>query len=482
MSAPEPPDGQAQSVASTSSQAATLPRHTHPLTPLVQAVQTAPVGIFAAFLIGRNFVSGQSLPVFWLIVMGVIAIVVIVGGLQYLAWQRLTFWFDADGDFRMDSGIVTRRERRLQLSRLQGVDVVQPLLARVVGLASLNIEVAGSGDSRITLSYLPLAQAQELRNEVIARSAGVRSDAGEAPEEALVQVPSKDLLVSLLLRGTTVFLLGLTVLIVFVIVMSAGAAGLIVLLTGGVPLIIVFAEFTQYFNFTVAKSPDGLRLKSGLFQVKAQTIPPGRVQAVEFVQSWLWRRKNWVRVRLTVAGLQSGDGGQSNNTETVLLPVAPYEVALSVVSHILPGVDVTSVVLEPAPKRARKRAWIQHAQLGVGHDDKVFVTERGRFVSHVAVVPHARVQSVRVTQGPWERALDLATMHVDSPPGPVMISALYRDAGEARDLAEQQNKRSIAAARSDPHTHWMQPDAQESSQEPGPSKRPPDDRPEIVNH
>ena len=46
-------------------------------------------------------------------------------------------------------------------------------------------------------------------------------------------------------------------------------------------------EFARYYDFTVAESADGLRLRSGLFQVQSQTIPPGRVQAIEFEQSWI---------------------------------------------------------------------------------------------------------------------------------------------------------------------------------------------------
>lgn len=451
-----PVDPDSQRVGSEYHSGATEPRHTNPITPWVQALQLLPVGLLIAFMLLRNILSSGNGMVLLLTIGVAIVITLLLAGLQFLAWQRLTFWFDNDGDFRMNSGIVTRRERRLQLSRLQGVDVVQPLLARVVGLASLNVEVAGVGDSRVTVSYLTLPEAQALRNEVLARSAGVRPDAGEAPERPLVQVPAKDLLLSLLMRGVTVVLLAVTILIVVVTVMTAGTAGLLILVTGGVPLLIVVAEFTQYFNFQVAESADGLRIKSGLFQIKAQTFPPGRVQAVEFVQPLLWRRKNWVRVRLNVAGLESADDGQSGESvQTVLLPVAPRDVALSVVSHILPGVDLSTIDLKPAPARSSKRAWIQHAQLGVGFSDQVFVTRRGRFERRLAVVPHARTQSVRVTQGAWERALGLATMHVDSPPGPVEISALYRDAGEARELAEEQNKRAQQAAATDPNTHWM---------------------------
>ena len=47
----------------------------------------------------------------------------------------------------------------------------------------------------------------------------------------------------------------------------------------------------------------------------------------------------------------------------------------------------------------------------------MFITRSGRITERWDVVPHARTQSVRVTQGPWQRSLGLASMHVDSTPG-----------------------------------------------------------------
>jgi putative membrane protein len=35
-------------------------------------------------------------------------------------------------------------------------------------------------------------------------------------------------------------------------------------------------------------------------------------------------------------------------------------------------------------------------------------------------------------QGPWERALNLASLHVDTTPGPVNVVALHLDADEVR--------------------------------------------------
>ena len=457
MSLPPPP----RPVAPTRT-GATEPRRTHPVTPVVHAVRMLPVAIVIGVAALGQFVA--QVPVL-AGALGVIVVAVLVAvitcAFQFLSWQRFTFWFDDEGDLRLASGVLTRRERRLQLSRLQGVEVVQPLVARLFGMAGITVEVGGVGDSKAQIQYLTLTQAQELRNETIARAAGLHPDVGEAPQSALVTGPARDLAWSLALRGSTVLIVLVTVMVVTTTWISAGPVGLFFVLVGGIPLVMIGVEFARYYDFTVAESADGLRLRSGLFQVQSQTIPPGRVQAIEFEQSWLWRRRDWVRVRLNVAGMgAAGDDDRERNIEQVLLPVAPYTVAVAVVERVLPGVDARAIPLTPAPPQAARRAWIQFRRLGVGHTDQVFVTERGRFVNRLAVVPHARTQSVRVRQGPWQRRLGLASMYVDSVPGPVSVQALHRGAAEARELAEAQNARALAAVSEAGNRRWMQPGPQ----------------------
>jgi putative membrane protein len=388
--------------------------------------------------------------------LSVILVVVLFGVLQFLEWTRLTYWFDEDGDLRVDSGVLTRKQRRLQLSRLQSVDVVSPLVARLVGLAAVRVEVAGSHDSKAVLQFLTRTEAQELRNEIVARSAGLAHDAGEAPEFVLANVPPGELFASLVLRGTTFVLLVATAAIVVITIMAAGTVGIVFLFVGGVPIFQVFAEFARYYGFTVAQSEDGVRLRHGLLSTAQQTVPPGRVQAIGFVQPILWRRRGWVRVRLNIAGTSTRNqgSGEESYSENVLLPVAPWPLAIDIVRHVLPGVDLAAVPLHPAPRRAAKRSFIQWQQLAVGWDDQVLVTRRGRFRREWSVVPHARTQSVRVTQGPWERALDLATMHVDSTPGRVRIVAHHQDAGTVRAYAQHQADRAAAARATDTSVRW----------------------------
>jgi putative membrane protein len=305
----------------------------------------------------------------------------------------------------------------------------------------------------------------------------VRHDIAEAPENVLVRVPPGDLVISLLLRAETWLLLAASILLLATTLWTNGVSGIGFLLVGGIPVFQVFTQFTRYYDFTVAESPDGLRLRHGLLQKTRQTVPPGRVQAVGFVQPFLWRRRGWVRVRLNVAGASSSTQGSGNETytENVLLPVAPWSVALAIVARVLPGVDLQSIPTIPAPERSRRRAWIQWRQLAVGWDDQVFITRGGRITERWDVVPHARTQSVRVTQGPWQRSLGLASMHVDSTPGAVKITGHHRDADEARRLAQEQADRASVARAGDRSLRWVAQqhlEATSSAVEPDPGEGP----------
>lgn len=432
-------------------------RHVHPVTPVVHGVAVLPIAAVVAVAWGGGLLAQFGIGAFAAGVLLILLIGTAVTAWSYLAWRNLWYWFDDDGDFRVDSGVFTRQQRRLQLSRLQAVDVAQPLFARFFSMAEVTVEVAGSGDSRVRLRYLRLDDARALRSEVLARAAGLASGAGEAPESPIVTVPTRDLVVSLLMRSVTAGLLLVTVLLLVGTVLTQGWSGLaLALVTGGVPILIVVAEFMRYFHFTVSQSPDGLRLRFGLARTETRTVPPGRVQAIELVEPLLWRRWRWVRVRVNIAGV-GGEGANSQKEETLLIPVATRDVAIDLVHRVLPGLDIDGLEWTAAPERCRRRSPIQWRQLAVAWDDTVLATRRGRVTRRLALIPHARTQSVRVTQGPWERALDLATVHADSTPGPVTVKALHLDAALAREVADDQAVRAGRARGVDTSTHWANP-------------------------
>lgn len=431
-------------------------RRVHPITPVVKVSTYLPALIIVVIATFGSAIFSEPHGVL-LLIGGLLVLVALAMGYEFLSYRRLAFWFDDDGDLRVQSGVIFHQERRMQLSRLQTVDINRPLVARVFGFAALRIEVAGAGDSRADLQYLTMDEASALRSEILARSAGLQHDAGEAPEEPLLVVPTKDLLVSLLLRAITVFLVLLTVLIVVSTVLTTGWSGIFTVFLGGVPLAMVFAEFSQLYNFTVAQSPDGIRLRHGLLQTQARTIPPGRVTAVEFVEPLFWRRKGWVRLYVTVAGLTKND--DEAGTESVLLPVAPREIAEDLFARVMPGAQPAAVELHAPVGNIKRRSPIQWRYLRAGADGRIAVCTRGRVTRRRQIVDHARVQSVRITQGLWERSLDLATVHLDLPPG--RISARWEHFGleQAAGLARTELTHMRAARASDSSTRWMRGDS-----------------------
>jgi putative membrane protein len=154
-----------------------------------------------------------------------------------------------------------------------------------------------------------------------------------------------------------------------------------------------------------------------------------------------WRLFGWAQVRMNVAGYV----GNSNSKATVLLPVTDRAYALALVGWLMGGVDLDAVPLDRPPRRAALRAPLWWRRQLVGSDESVFVAQHGLLSRTIDVVPHERTQSVRLTSGPLQRVLGLATVHLDSTRGPVRIRAANRDALAARAMLDRQVDRARKA-------------------------------------
>jgi putative membrane protein len=194
-------------------------------------------------------------------------------------------------------------------------------------------------------------------------------------------------------------------------------------------------KFTGYYGFRLSESAEGLHVRRGLTALSSQTIATARIQGVAVLEPVLWRPFGWARLDVSVAGYQSGEGDSAQASSTVM-PVASRDEVVALAAHVLGGREAGRVPLEPPPNRARWRAPLTAWNLAAGSDPELVVSRRGFWVRRTDVVPHARVQSVRVTQGPLQRLLALADVHVDSPPGPVTVRARHVDAVAARPFVD----------------------------------------------
>ncbi|WP_062210910.1 PH domain-containing protein [Streptomyces sp. NBRC 109706] len=458
---PERAEGQAtESPAEVSTEtSAEIPagrgKRLHPLTPWRRA--WAPVaGLFAVALQNASEVRDQAQGdgLGWLL-LGVAVLVLGATAYGYLSW-RVTRYLVTDTELRIRTGLLFRRTAHLRLDRIQAIDISRPLLARAFGVAKLKMDVVGSG-SADELAFLDEGEAADLRAELLARAAGIAPEAapgaGEAPAHQLHQVDARMLGWSLALLGVGWGAL-LAALVITPLIWLA-TASVFPALAVLVPLLAAIwrgslgAFLTQY-GWTVSESPDGLRLDHGLLQRDHATVPPGRVQAVRIVEPLLWRPRGWLRVELDVAG--------EGNERGLLLPVATRATAVELLGRILPDVrlDETLAQVTTAPRRARWAVPVWRVGYGHGVTDAVFVARAGRLRRVHTLVPHAKVQSVRLTQGPWEQRLGLASIHVDQGANGTATARL-QDAAYAADEVARQADRSRLGRRTATPDRWLTP-------------------------
>ena len=98
----------------------------------------------------------------------------------------------------------------------------------------------------------------------------------------------------------------------------------------------VWRQFNSDFGTVVAAAPDGLRLRSGLVQTTAETIRPGRVQAVRLVEPLVWRAFGWCRLEVDVAGPRQRRENRSEAQRLrALIPVGSRADAEQMIGELL---------------------------------------------------------------------------------------------------------------------------------------------------
>lgn len=403
----------------------------HPLSPFVRAGR----GLIAVFLIvvlplasgGRRASLGNDA----LHLAGLIVLLI----LGFVSWL-VTRWRVEGGVLRVESGLIRRTSERFPLSQIQAIDTVRPGLARVFGLAELRIRLASGGGKAGRLAYLGNAEAESLRARLLALAHGVAEATPAPPEQALLTVPSGQLVVSILLTGmgliVEVAIIGLIVLAV----VAPGAAGAAISVgaAGFVGLVVALSRrFNGDYRLTVAEAPDGLRLRSGLVETSAETIPRGRVQAVRMVEPLAWRPFGWCRLEIDVAS-QKAKGRQDRaqaRTARALLPVGSHQQADWLMGRVFPNLPVER---SGPPARARWKSPLRFRLLAWGGNDRYAVTTSGRVRRVTDWVPLAKVQSVRHVQGPLQRRLGLASIHLDTAGRRVHAELRDRDGAETDRL------------------------------------------------
>jgi putative membrane protein len=427
----------------------------HPLSPVVRGGRfTTGIAILLLLTVfGRGKLSDATPQ------LAIVGVLVLGGCVSWL----VTRWRIEEDDLRIETGLLRRRSLRFPLAQVQAIDVVRPGLARMFHVAELRLRLAGTSGATARLAYVAEHEVEPLRDQLLALARGARVDEGglelpaddgpPAHEEHIVAVVSSGRLVAsiaLEYLWLIAILLGMLVGVALYphtvgpVLVGGGLVWAISLVT------FLWRRFNQQYRLTVAEGPDGLHLRGGLVALTAEIIRPGRVQAVRVVEPFLWRPLGWCRLEVDLAGRQrsKGEGEAQRGQLRTLLPVGTRPVADELVDWLLPD---RPRELSPPPRRVRWKSPFRYRALSWGRNDTCVAATSGRLRRVTSWVPLEKVQSLRHVQGPLQRRLRLASVHVDTAGRASHATLRDRDAEEARtaladltDLARIARKKQAA--------------------------------------
>ncbi|WP_232299787.1 PH domain-containing protein [Leucobacter komagatae] len=471
-----------------------------------------------------------------LVVGGVLVLLLVIVGVSWVAWRFHTYRVTADA-VESRSGVVFRQHRRAPLDRVQSVNLQRPLLARVLGLTKIEVLTGGQG-GKVELAYLGHRDAKAVRERILhlatarrngedvsAAAAGVFAEAAvsldgslyappsdaltqraqdfadfdvdpvAAVAQSLVRVPVGRLLGSIVLGWESVITILLLLLAVFWGVVSAAigtltgragfvAAGGISLITV-IPLILVllgmmFAQFNKGFNFTLSRGRESVRVGSGLTSTVTDSIPFGRIHAIEARQPLLWRPFGWWRVRVTLAGHSVSEAGQSV-TQNVVLPVGKQVDVVRVMETLVPGAATginegltgagdgyvragarSGWLLLLGKRRAGIRIDVPSATTSPQQDvqaiepaptDATLRIRRGALTRSLAIMPLVRAQSVQLSRPLGHYLLGLATLQAHTVLGPVRMLVRGISLAEAQRVFAELAEAVLVVQRAESDTH-----------------------------
>ncbi len=343
----------------------------HPLSPLVRSGRAA-VGVLAIVAISA---SGQFGPDGSHLYDWAVAVLVVLAAV--VNWL-VTRWKLDGATLRIETGLLRRDSRQLPVARIQAVDVVRPFLARALGLAELRVRLAGSSHADGRLAYLPEQAALDLRARLLAAHHGLDPATPEPGERILARVPNGRLVGSVAASPASLLAALLVAEVVAILVspkvFAAVGSTFVVSLITLAPL--VWRRIATEYGFTIAQSPDGIRIRRGLLGTVAETIPLRRVQAVRMVEPVLWRPLGWCRLEIDVAGSPGRDHADgSGRMRKTLLPVGYRQPAWELMRLVIGSGPPP---LSRPPRRARRKAPLSYHFLAAGHDATTAMGVTGR--------------------------------------------------------------------------------------------------------
>jgi putative membrane protein len=346
-----------------------FPRRLHPAEIALAALDNVREVFFAAvigLLVGGG--SGGMSPLLALAIgLGGIAVALAAG---YARWLNTTYRVAGEA-LHFRRGILSPDETTIPIGRIQAIDATQGPVQRLFGVHELHVQTAGGGSGgEIVLRAVSDRAARELRGV-----AGL-------PDPEDVELPEWRLGPgSLLVAALTAPQIGVILPVVGGLAAASdnllagqngerlvdrlpSDAGGIALIAAGLAaaalLISFLGAIVAFSGFVLVRDGERLRIRRGLLQRRAASIPLARIHAIDVVEGVLRRPFGLAALRVETAGYRS-----ERAAAQTLVPLLPTASVRPLLEEFVPGLAADTLPLQRPPRRAARRYALPSALAGV---------------------------------------------------------------------------------------------------------------------
>lgn len=349
------------------------------------------------------------------------------------------------------------------------VAMVDSASAAAGASASASASPPLGADGRPVDRDTPLSLASTVLESRVNEFLAPELDPDLAEPESVVRMDPGRLIGSTVLGGPAITF----VLISIGLIVGIAITDELALIVGFVPTLLGIGGFminriVRSLRYSIAATPDGVRIGFGLLSTSNETLPPGRIHSVKVSQPLMWRPFGWWQISVNRASRSSaqGAGGQS---QTTILPVGNADDVRTVLRLLLPaGVTDESMPLidlgltgsgdeggfVPSPRRARPVRWFSVTRNAAALSPDLVLLRAGAIWRSLTLVPYPRIQSVAITQGPLARALRLGNLEVHTVMGPIAANLGALDRDHIVALFGAVSERAISGADRDTSHRW----------------------------
>ncbi len=414
-----------------------------------------------------------------------------------LAYFRFYYSID-DNSLIIKKGIIQKINLDLPYERIQRVNIRRNILHSLLGVASVEVESAGSKEKELIIDAISMEDAYAFRDLLLEKKSlaigqisneSVQAEGQENHAELILKLSHFDLFKIGLTRNhlkLVGILFGLSISIFFysrtlgislqetknfVIAFFIDKTTLdylmLVLMT--IPILLIYSlatTFIKYYDLHLSRAENKFLLIHGLFNRIEHSALDSKIQQIDWQKNILEKRlginsltlkqatsDNTSKANTTVPGVNDfliRNLIQSWLGESLASDPSIHRVSIHFFYRFLTYTVVFYILLMPILLYFKSYTlalvavvlglyliiirWLKYNKLSYHYDNDILVVRNGTLGERCSVLPLYKIQNLRIVQNYYQWSRDLATIHIYSAAGVVSIPYIKRE--EAQDLLD----------------------------------------------